>query len=82
MFFRHGEHTTGTAGRVINLYNNMTLAEFPHILIRIEEKIYHEFDNLSWGKMFSGLFVSLLSAYSNEFFEDISHLHVVDLIRR
>ena len=78
-FSATGEHPAGTAGRVVNSLDDVALVQ---VLLRDEQKVHHQSDYFARGEMFAGVLVGLLRTDSDQFFEGVAHLDVVDVFRR
>jgi len=72
------KHAAGAACRVVDGFDNVAAGE---VLLRGEEQVDHELDHFARCEVFSGLFIGLLGADSDEFLEDVAHLAVVHALR-
>ena len=73
----HGKHTAGAASRVVDRLHHVTAGK---VLLRRQQQVHHELDNLARREMLPGLLVRLLRADPNQLLEDVAHLDVVNLL--
>ena len=76
VMLRNREHAARSAGRIVNRLHDVAVRE---VFLRREEEIHHQLDHFARGEMFARLFVGLLCTDADELFEDVAHLHIVDL---
>jgi hypothetical protein len=74
----HREHAAGAAGRVVDGLDHVAAAQ---VLLRGEQQVDHQLDDLAGREVLPGLFVRLLRADPDEFLEDIPHLDVAHAVR-
>ena len=72
MFLGHGEHAAGAAGRVVD--GQMFFRDGDG------QQFHHQADHLPGGEMFPGLLTALFRESPQEFFVNITHLQVGELI--
>jgi hypothetical protein len=74
VLFGHGQHAAGAAGGVVDGLDHMAAAQ---VLLRGQQQVDHQLDDLTRGEVLPGLLVGLFRADPDQFLEDIAHLHVV-----
>ena len=75
----HRKHASRAAGRVVNRLDHMALAQ---VSFRRKQQIDHQFNYFARCEVLSGLLIGLFSSDPDNLFEHITHLHVVNLLRR
>ena len=73
---RNGEHAARAACRIVNRFNDMAVRE---VFLRREKEINHQLDHFTRSEVLARFLVRLFRADPNQLFEDIAHLHVVDV---
>ena len=74
MVLRHAEHAASAAGGIIDGLHHMAASQ---VLLRGEQEIDHELDDLARSEVLPGLFIRLLSPDADQFLKHVAHLHIV-----
>ena len=72
------EHASSAAGRVVDRLHDVTAAQ---ILLRRQEEVHHQLDDLTRREVVARLLVRLLRADADQLLEDVAHLDVVHALR-
>jgi hypothetical protein len=75
---RDGQHAAGPAARVVDRAHDVRRLE--RFLVVGQQQVHHQPDNLARGEVLAGVFVQRLVEFADQFFEDVAHLQVGDLI--
>ena len=79
VFLSDREHTAGTAGWIVDGFDDMALAQ---VIFRVEQEVYHQPNDFARSEVLSSLLVGLFCTDPDELLENVTHLDVVNVFGR